>query len=213
MHDTWVKWALPGACQSVRQFCGYRFCPRRHLLSATSPAGQRWGHSEVSPAPSKDPVQHNVPDGLVHLKKKVEPILVNLGGLREYINSTNGCIAVCSIAKLPPTRLFRDQRKAGRAEIPFVDMRKEKEQKKERCSNLTGCGEEIGWLPLAVHQNKNSTICCIITFWGHPSDVNQTWDRFAFFICAANGGLRTIHNKTDKLNFKRNCSVGQSVGQ
>lgn len=62
---------------------------------------------------------------------------MNLEGFREYINPTNGCIEIHSIAKLPPTLLFRDQREAGRAQIPFVDMRREKEQKKERCSNLT----------------------------------------------------------------------------
>ena len=68
---------------------------------------------------------------------------MNSGGFREYIHSTSGCIGICSIAKLPPTLLFRDQSQAGRAEIAFVDMRREKEQKKERCSNLTGCRDEI----------------------------------------------------------------------
>lgn len=59
-----------------------------------------------------------------------------MGGLRD-INPTNGCIGICSITKFPPTLLFRDQREAGRAEIPTVDVKGEKEQKKERCSNLT----------------------------------------------------------------------------
>ncbi len=49
---------------------------------------------------------------------------------------------MCSFAELPRTLFFKDQREAGRAEIPSVDVKTEKEQKKERCSNLTGCRDE-----------------------------------------------------------------------
>lgn len=102
------------------------------MSSAASPAGQAGVnmrfHVATSNFPQRNP--YGTASQMVQsIEKRERQFYVNLGGLRGYMNPTNGFIRICSIAKFPPTLLFRDQREMERAEVPFVDMRGEKEQR------------------------------------------------------------------------------------